>query len=361
RSSCAIQYYGYNASEIERLSVWFNPQSLPDRVCPKETEAATWLRDTVARERNWNKWASLAWELNPAVAIYLPQRDWYFRLRFVAYSVLTWAPVAPIVALSFFSRMYPQHPLTHQYAVRVLANYPSDTMIFYVPQLVQGLRYDKLGYLTESLLESARRSPLLAHQLLWNINTNMYLDEDGEKMDPDIGTHLATIRQLIIRHFTGPALAFYKREFEFFDQITGISGTIRLAPKGPARQKACLEALRQIAVRPGCYLPSNPDAIVLEIDYQSGTPMQSAAKAPFLARFKVFTTSYNVNTDHHQCSRVSYSFILLIPPPDPFIGLTLTSYDIYSCGFGPDFTQSDVSSRIQCEILSDLDASGLIL
>lgn len=24
----------------------------------------------------------------------------------------------------------------------------------------------------------------------------------------------------------------------------------------------------------GCYLPSNPEAIVLDIDYKSGTPMQ---------------------------------------------------------------------------------------
>ena len=53
------------------------------------------------------------------------------------------------------------------------------------------------------------------------------------------------------------------------------------------RKKACQDALRQITVEQGVYLPSNPEAIVLDIDYNSGIPMQSAAKAPFLARFKV--------------------------------------------------------------------------
>ncbi|GAA53851.1 phosphatidylinositol 4-kinase [Clonorchis sinensis] len=310
------------ASEIERISVWFNPLGDTALISPKETEAEQWLRDTLLREKNWRRWVTLAWELCPCVAVYLAQR---FRasdslrreisslvtshpqlvshiphaLHYLATSanieadtpelmhVLTWATAAPIVALSFFSRMFPQHPLTHQYAVRVLANYPSETMLFYVPQLVQGVRYDKLGYLTESILTSAKRSPLLAHQLLWNMNTNIYRDEEGTKLDPDIGTHLIAIRETILRNFSGPSLAFYKREFEFFDRITGVSGIIRNFPKGPARKKACLEALREIVVQPGCYLPSNPDAIVLEIDYQSGTPLQSAAKAPFLAKFKV--------------------------------------------------------------------------
>jgi hypothetical protein len=48
-----------------------------------------------------------------------------------------------------------------------------------------------------------------------------------------------------------------------------------------------LDALRKIKVESGVYLPSNPECMILDIDYTSGTPMQSAAKAPFLARFKV--------------------------------------------------------------------------
>ncbi|KAF4530905.1 hypothetical protein B566_EDAN017820 [Ephemera danica] len=72
-----------------------------------------------------------------------------------------------------------------------------------------------------------------------------------------------------------------------FDVVTGISGEIRHFPKGQERKQACLDCLKRIKVQPGCYLPSNPEAMVLDIDYNSGTPMQSAAKAPFLARFKV--------------------------------------------------------------------------
>ncbi len=59
--------------------------------------------------------------------------------------VLSWSSVPPVSAIAYFSRMYPQHPLTHQYAVRVLTAYPPETLLFYVPQLVQGTRYDKVS------------------------------------------------------------------------------------------------------------------------------------------------------------------------------------------------------------------------
>lgn len=56
--------------------------------------------------------------------------------------ILTWDPVPPIAALAYFSRQYPTHPLTAQYAVRVLKEYPPDALLFYIPQLTQAVRYD---------------------------------------------------------------------------------------------------------------------------------------------------------------------------------------------------------------------------
>lgn len=56
--------------------------------------------------------------------------------------MLTWSPVNPIQALSYFSRQYPTHPLTAQYAVKTLSSYPAEAVLPYIPQLVQALRHD---------------------------------------------------------------------------------------------------------------------------------------------------------------------------------------------------------------------------
>lgn len=104
---------------------------------------------------------------------------------------------------------------------------------------------------------------------------------------------LECITASIVNSLSGQAKAFYEREFDFFGKVTAISGEIRAYPKGPERKKALLNCIARIDVQLGCYLPSKPEALVIDIDKNTGVPLQSAAKAPFLARFKVVHCGQN--------------------------------------------------------------------
>ncbi|KAG6449776.1 hypothetical protein O3G_MSEX006205 [Manduca sexta] len=308
------------AVEIEFLVTWHNPHGRAEQAVPGEDNIATW-RSKLNAERTWRDHAKLAWDISPALAVFLPERlkndaivaeirrkvqaqpvavchipqalkylvttDTLLNDAQELVHMVTWARVSPVEALSYFSRQYPPHPLSAQAAVDTLTSYPASTLLLYIPQLVQALRHDTMGYVAELIKSLAKKSQVVAHQLIWNMHTNMYTDEEMHNKDPALFDILENLTKCILDTLSGPAKAFYEREFDFFSQITNISGIIRPFPKGTERKRACLDALKNVKVQPGCYLPSNPDSMVIDIDYKSGTPMQSAAKAPYLARFRV--------------------------------------------------------------------------
>ncbi|KAH7934113.1 hypothetical protein HPB49_021628 [Dermacentor silvarum] len=289
--------------EIEFLITWYNPLSLPDRVVPGEEIISAWRSQHIT-ERGWVDMAQCAWNLSPMLAVYLPSRfrssealrnevtrlvqanpDLVCHMPEALQYMITpdfvlednpdlsylqaWAPVSPVKVLAYFSRLYSPHPITAQYAIRVLSACPPDVLMFYIPQLAQAVRYDTMGYIRNFIITSANISQLLTHQFIWNMRTNMFRDEDGQEKDADLNSPdepdcLQTSPKLM--RYASPPL--------------GIA-------VGPERKRACLCELSKIKVEQGSYLPSSPEAIIVDIDYASGAPMQSAAKAPFRAKFKV--------------------------------------------------------------------------
>lgn len=55
----------------------------------------------------------------------------------------------------------------------------------------------KMGYVCDLLLWLSGHSQMLAHQLLWNMDTNMYMDEDSKVKDPVLYDALSDISKKV--------------------------------------------------------------------------------------------------------------------------------------------------------------------
>ncbi|POS86984.1 hypothetical protein EPUL_000981 [Erysiphe pulchra] len=206
------------------------------------------------------------------------------QLKFLLY----WEPVNPVSAITYFLPQYRNEPYVLQYAVRALESHPVDVTFFYVPQIVQALRYDSLGYIERYIIETAKFSQLFAHQIIWNMKANSYKDEDSQIPD-SLKPTLDKVMARMIKEFSPNSRAFYEKEFAFFDEVTSISGKLKPYIKRPKPEKKqkIEEELRKIKVEVGVYLPSNPEGVVIGIDRKSGRPLQSHAKAPYMATFRI--------------------------------------------------------------------------
>ncbi|XP_065557789.1 phosphatidylinositol 4-kinase alpha-like [Artemia franciscana] len=210
------------AVEIEFFSTWHNPLGSVENQLPGEQTVLQWRQSQYPiNEKHWKEIINSSWDISPSLTVFLPSRlrnievatkeverlvqlhpdhvahipealDFLVTADSIINDIpmlsymLHWERVSPVKALSYFSRQYPQHPITAQYAVRCLNSYPPDAVLFYIPQLVQAIRYDTLSYLQEFVKTLAKRSQLVAHQLIWNMNVNKFKDEEGHLKDPDL-------------------------------------------------------------------------------------------------------------------------------------------------------------------------------
>lgn len=295
-------------TEISRIDLWLSPmaRSKPHLVDPRRLQPLL----------------TTAWRSNPSIAISLAQRfpapslhaavrklilrrpwealnDAYAAEYVLGHSLpsdasralkylLYWAPVVPITATTYFLPAFQSHPLVLQFAMRSLESHPVDVTFFYVPQIVQVLRHDALGYVRRFIVETAKLSQLFAHQIIWNFDANAYKDEDATIPD-SIKPTLDSIKARMMANLSGADKLFYETEFRFFGEVTSISGKLKpfIKKTKPEKKAKIDEEMAVIKVEQGVYLPSNPDGEVVDIDRKSGRPLQSHAKAPFMATFRI--------------------------------------------------------------------------
>lgn len=59
------------------------------------------------------------------------------------------------------------NPSVMLYLTQSLGKFPPESLCFYLPQFVQGLRHDKTNKLQDYIVVLCSRNILLTHQLLW--------------------------------------------------------------------------------------------------------------------------------------------------------------------------------------------------
>ncbi|CAH9124376.1 unnamed protein product [Cuscuta epithymum] len=205
-----------------------------------------------------------------------------------------WASCSITMALEFLTPPYKGHPRVMAYVLRVLESYPPDCVTFFMPQLVQALRYDEEKLVEGYLLRATQRSDVFAHILIWNLQGETCELEPGKELGKDASDKnkefqalLPVVRQHIIDGFNSHALDVFQREFDFFDKVTSISGVLYPIPK-EERRDGIRRELEKIQVEgDDLYLPTDPSKLVRGIQVDSGIPLQSAAKVPIMITFNV--------------------------------------------------------------------------
>ncbi|XP_058075440.1 phosphatidylinositol 4-kinase alpha 1 isoform X2 [Magnolia sinica] len=209
-----------------------------------------------------------------------------------------WAACSITQALEFLTPPYKGHPRVMAYVLRVLESYPPERVTFFMPQLVQALRYDE-GLVEGYLLGAAQRSNIFAHILIWHLQGESFPTEPGKEAgaikNASFQELLPILRQRIIDSFTPEARDMFQREFNFFDKVTSISGVLFPLPK-EQRRAGIRRELEKIEMEgDDLYLPTATNKLVRGIRVDSGIALQSAAKVPIMITFDVVDRDGNHN------------------------------------------------------------------
>lgn len=160
-------------------------------------------------------------------------------------------------------------------------------IFFYVPQLVQALRH---GEMFEGILDTLKelaREGLVSHQLMWNLKANLYRDEKKSLKDERHDVFVRCMEEIMCEMSPENRMLF-EREEEVIGRLTGISSSLMEGKSSKDEKRRRInEQLGGIRLSPGVYIPYSPEQKIVEVVSGSARVLQSHAKVPFMASFKV--------------------------------------------------------------------------
>lgn len=113
--------------------------------------------------------------------------------------------------------------------------------------------------------------------------------------------------------------------------------------------------MRKIKVEVGVYLPSNPDGVVVGIDRKSGKPLQSHAKAPYMATFRIQKTRPRLNAKSDETKAGAHG-------PDRTKEPALETYEVWQSAIfkvGDDCRQDMLALQMIAAFRSIFSSVGL--
>ena len=319
-------------NELDRIAAWTNPQSSPAKMIPGMVEFSA--VPIVARYQV-ESFVQVAWQVSPEIAIHMGSRfpavqvqEMLQKLvldrteevlhipeavRFLLTEenvhgnvpqlkwLLHWTRCHALDALRVLMSRFGGHSFVTSWAGTVLASLGARKVLFYLPQLIQALRWDKSGRLGEYLAFASRNSVLICHQTLWSTAAYMDIAESGIPEDVTFVHRITQLQDRIKAEMTDLSREKWTQESGFFQSVTAVSGVLQPLLGNEAKiRKTLIEELSKIKPHGHLYLPTNPDTRVLGLQVESAAPMKSHAKVPVLVNFYVRNEIYEdmADTEH---------------------------------------------------------------